>query len=147
MKQFEIYKLINFLVLCFLLIGSCKKDEIIRKEPSLDGLWRLDTTSFWGSQGEMLINGDSVILYENWRYNPIEFMHETARGIIRILPDTSFFNSYDSVNYSGKHLKIDVVMNSTSGPGITYGVFELSKDSLIIHKYCCFMHLKFYRIR
>lgn len=147
MKQFKSYNIINFLILCFLLAGSCKKGDDPVIEPTFQGLWRIDTTGNYFNQEVMLIRGDSVILYSSNRYYPNNLQYEYARGIIRILPDTSFFNRYDSINYSGKHLKIDVVMNSTSGPGITYGVFELSKDSLIIHKYCCFMHLRYSRIR
>ncbi len=58
----------------------------------------------------MLFSSDSVIQYyaNSWDslYNPI--YTEYARGIFKILPDTSFVNTFDSTTYKGKHIKIHV---------------------------------------
>ncbi|MDP1727628.1 MAG: hypothetical protein Q8M15_12660 [Bacteroidota bacterium] len=144
MKTLKPYHIIYLLFIYFLLAGSCKKDNPVI-EPTLQGLWGRDIGF---SHMEMFFSSDSVIQYvansSDSLHNPI--YTEYARGIFKILPDTSFLNRVDSIVYSGKHIKIHVWQPGSTAYELIYGVFELSKDSLLIHTYCCKMTQRYHRI-
>lgn len=127
-----------------MLLGSCKKENPVI-EPTLQGLWRLDNRF---TQMEMLFSSDSVIQYYGDYSDSLQNYIFTvyARGTFKILGDTSFLNPYDSINYSGKHIKIHVWRPKDTDYQLIYGVYELSKDSLFIHTYCCKNHFKYYKV-
>ncbi|MDP1727627.1 MAG: hypothetical protein Q8M15_12655 [Bacteroidota bacterium] len=146
MKRYKTYKLTFLLILSFLLVGSCKKEKTPVIEPALQGLWRMDHKYI---HMEMLFNSDSVIQYDGKFSDSLQdFIYtESARGTFKILADTSFLNTGDSITYTGKHIKIQVWGPNFPTSGFIYGVFELSKDSLIIHTYCCKVTQRYSRIR
>lgn len=146
MKRFKTYRIICLLVVCWLTTYSCKKRENPLAEPTLQGLWQLDTRGSQYHLQQMLFRGDSVFQSVGSRFDSVPTYKYYAKGTYRILPDTSFLNIYDSVIYAGKNLKIDMWKDPYS-PQIMYGVFKLTTDSLVIHTYCCYTLLRFYRIK
>lgn len=128
-----------------MLIGSCKKDNPVI-EPTLQGLWRMDTRGTYFDPTDLKFDGDSVIQTLQVYQYPIGRVLKYNRGTFRIKADTSILYSPLLPVYSGSYLKCKFYEN---GLYVSFfdGIYQLSKDSFIIDTYCCRNHLSFYRVK
>ncbi len=142
------------LILTVLIISACKKDKEIVLESGLDGNWKFDSTGFsWmtnAGQNYWQINANKV--QELHGIFPIELNGQMKIvpiqiGIISFNPDTSFINPKTQVKHSGKNIRIDFYNEESKFAGYTKGVYELSKDSLLIHTSCCYQTFRYSRVK
>lgn len=146
----------NILVITLfcLLLFACKKDTEIQTIKSLDGTWKFDSTGYsWmtnAGQNFWQINGNQV--QELHGIFPVELNGEMKivpiqKGIISFNTDTTFLNPITKIVHSGKNILIDFYKSDSISAGHTKGVYELSKDSLIIHTSCCYKTFRYSRVK
>jgi hypothetical protein len=142
------------LILSVFIISACKKDKEIALQSGLDGNWKFDSTGFsWmtnAGHNYWQINANKV--QELHEIFPIELNGKIQivpfqTGIITLNPDTSFSNPVTKVKHSGKNIRIDFYNEESRFTGFTKGVYELSKDSLLIHTSCCYKTFRYSRVK
>lgn len=146
----------NILVITLfcLLLFACKKDTQIQTINSLDGNWKFDSTGYsWitnAGHNYWQINGNQV--QELHGIFPVELNGEMKivpiqKGIISFNTDTTFLNPITKIVHSGKNILIDFYKSDSISAGHTKGVYELSKDSLVIYTSCCYKTFRYSRVK
>ncbi len=147
-------KNLMILLLSVFIISACKKDNEIALQPSLDGNWKLDSTGYsWitnAGHNYWQINGNQV--QELHGIFPVDLNGQMKivpiqKGVISFNTDTTFLNPITKIVHSGKNILIDFYKSDSISAGHTKGVYELSKDSLIIHTSCCYKTFRYSRVK
>ncbi len=142
------------LLLSVFIISACKKDNEIALQTGLDDNWKLDSTGYsWitnAGHNYWQINGNHV--QELHGIFPVDLNGQmkivpVQKGIISFNPDTSFLNPITKIVHSGKNIRIDFYSSDSISAGHTKGVYELIKDSLIIHTSCCYKTFRYSRVK
>lgn len=142
-----------FLICLMQVLFACKRDSDLQVYQGLEGKWKYDSTgNSWGWKSAYVywqISGLEVQQFQG--VFPVEWnggmeLEHVQTGKIRFKSDTSFINPITKEVYTGKGIHIDFFVDDSIYAGYKKGIYEVSKDSLVIHTSCCYRTFRYARV-